>query len=167
MHYRQKKLDAPGLNLRLVEGAGQSESWRDLDHQNTPVWLINTHIFQMGQLMNSHDRDSSARRPAMKFQPTATVPIILPNGGKFKKQAIVALRSVTDGAAIRYTLDGATPGRGARLYAGPLTLMQSATLKAQAFKSGYKDSEVIIVNFIITGNRFAGWWQKFVGLFKR
>ena len=46
------------------------------------------------------------------------------------------LASQTEGAAIRYTLDGSLPGPSSTLYSGPIALSRSGVLNAKAFKDG-------------------------------
>jgi hypothetical protein len=43
-------------------------------------------------------------------------------------------------AEIRYTLDGSIPDAASPLYAGPITLTKTSTVKAKSFKQGYLES---------------------------
>jgi uncharacterized protein (DUF1800 family) len=78
--------------------------------------------------------------PAAKI--TAT-PTFNPAPGSYVAPRTVAIASATAGAQIRYTLDGSSPTRkrGA-LYAGPITLNATVTLRAIAFSAGRKASFV-------------------------
>ena len=80
--------------------------------------------------------------------PVAT-PWIVPNGGVFPGPVTVTLTSSTPGAAIRYTTNGADPAGGAVLYTGPITFLQTTTLKAKAFVSGSSDSDTATATFTI------------------
>ena len=73
---------------------------------------------------------------------TAT-PTFNPAPGTYVALRTVAIASATAGAQIRYTLDGSSPTRkhGA-LYAGPITLNATVTLRAIAFSGGRKASFV-------------------------
>ena len=55
----------------------------------------------------------------------------------------------TPGATIHYTTDGSTPTAASAVYAGPLTLTQSATLRALARKSGMADSAVASAAYVV------------------
>ena len=45
-------------------------------------------------------------------------------------EAVISMRTLTNGPAIYYTLDGRAPQQGENLYQGPFTLDHSATIKA-------------------------------------
>lgn len=65
-----------------------------------------------------------------------TIPI--PRGGIFVDSLTVALSCRTPGAVIRYTLDGTEPRKESPLYARPLVLTSSCTLRAAAFAGGQR-----------------------------
>ena len=81
---------------------------------------------------------------------TVSAPSISPNGGTFSGPVTVTLSPNTAGSTIRYTLDGAEPGSTSTLYATPLTLASSTTVKARAFASGMLDSPVATAVFTIS-----------------
>jgi len=54
----------------------------------------------------------------------------------------VILNTTTNGATIRYTLDGSTPTETSLIYNSPIIITESLTLKAKAFKLGYTPSSV-------------------------
>jgi len=57
--------------------------------------------------------------------------------------AIVAALSTYDGATIRYTLDGSEPTESSAEYVAPISITQSCTLRAAAFRGGEKTPDVI------------------------
>ena len=59
----------------------------------------------------------------------------------------ITLASPTDGATIRYTLDGSEPTETSTLYTGPFDISETATVKAKAFKEDWFDSETVSANF--------------------
>src|SRR5205807_2344810 len=76
------------------------------------------------------------------LQQVAT-PMFNPGGGTYSSAQSVTITSATSGASIHYTTDGSTPSETAgTLYSGPVTISQTTTLKAIAFKSGMSDSSV-------------------------
>ena len=82
--------------------------------------------------------------------PTAAAPVFSPGGGTYTSAQSVAITSGTSGASIRYTLDGSTPtSTTGTLYASPVTVAASATLKAIAYKSTHLDSAVSIATYTI------------------
>jgi hypothetical protein len=75
-----------------------------------------------------------------------TAPSISPDGGPFVDSVTVTLATPTPGAEIFYTTDGSDPTPSSYLYGGPLTLTESATLKAKAFVAG-EESAVTTAGF--------------------
>jgi len=55
---------------------------------------------------------------------------------------VIDLSSPNPGAKIRYTLDDTPPTEGSPLYAGPVTINETSTLKARAFLTGADDSYI-------------------------
>jgi hypothetical protein len=101
------------------------------------------------------------------------MPRIRSRGGTFEgpKQRVV-LSCATEGASIRYTLDGSDPDGTSPLYAGSFNLSATATVKARAFKDGMLPSGLAEASFarrtslaeaigmpegIVSTDRFTGW----------
>ncbi|MBN2370855.1 MAG: Ig-like domain-containing protein, partial [Vicinamibacteria bacterium] len=78
---------------------------------------------------------------------TAGAPEFTPNGGMFEDSVAVSLSSPTPGAEIRYTLVGSEPSETSELYAGPLSITQTTTVKARAFRAGTNPSPVSMASF--------------------
>lgn len=83
------------------------------------------------------------------------VPEISPRGAVFNTPVTVSLSSRTDGAEIRYTVDGSEPGPKSALYTKPFVLKDSAVVNARAFKKGMRDSTVAAQNFTHTDQALA------------
>ena len=75
-------------------------------------------------------------------QPTVATPTFSPTTTTFASTVQVTLATATDGATIKYTLDGSTPTSGSTTYSSPITLSATTTVKAIAIKSGLINSEV-------------------------
>jgi len=69
------------------------------------------------------------------------------DGYKFLHLRLVHIATETPGATIRYTLDGSEPTTSSALYAEPLMVAGSASIKARAFKNGMSDSDVVGATF--------------------
>ena len=82
-------------------------------------------------------------------QPTAAAPTANPAAGTYTSAQSVALSTTTQGADIRYTLDGSTPTANSTLYAGPINVSQSTTIKAIAVVAGYQNSQVASFAYVI------------------
>jgi uncharacterized protein (DUF1800 family) len=73
----------------------------------------------------------------------AAVPVFSPPPGTYTAPVTVTLTTATAGATIYYTTDGSNPSRKTRpLYRGPIELTATTTVKAFAFKKGFKASAV-------------------------
>lgn len=83
-------------------------------------------------------------------QPTASRPVISPDGGSFSASQTVKLSSATASAAIFYTLDGSTPTPASTEYTGPLTISTDTTIKAIASAPGYLQSTLSSAVFTFT-----------------
>ncbi len=69
--------------------------------------------------------------------------------GFYEKPIAVTLACETEGVLILYTLNGNTPdSRGATIYTGPIGIDKTTTIRAQAFKTGFKSSAVTTRTFI-------------------
>jgi len=83
--------------------------------------------------------------PGQVVQPAAS-----PEGGNYTTTQNITLTTLTEGAAIYYTLDGNEPSTASEQYASPITIEQTTTLKAIAVKASMHDSDVLTEHYIIT-----------------
>ncbi len=81
--------------------------------------------------------------------PAVAAPVISPNGGTYSGSVVVTLSTTTPESVIYYTLDGSEPTSASTLYTEPFPLTSSTTVKARAFRDGYKASDVAIAPFTI------------------
>ena len=76
---------------------------------------------------------------------TVVAPAFSVAPGLYASAKDVAITTVTTGAAIRYTTDGSTPTTTTgTLYAGPVRVASSLTLKAVAYRAGWTTSSVTV-----------------------
>jgi chitinase len=82
---------------------------------------------------------------------TATVatPMASPAAGTYASALTVALSTATGGATIHYTTDGSTPTAGSALYASPISISATTTLKAFAVHDGMNSSGVLAAVYTI------------------
>jgi N-acetylneuraminic acid mutarotase len=79
----------------------------------------------------------------------AATPVFSPGGGTFAKTQAVTISDATPGAAIYYTTDESTPTTSSNLYAGPITVSTTNTLKAIAVEAGYLNSAMATATYTI------------------
>ena len=65
--------------------------------------------------------------------------------------AVATITCATEGATIRYTLDGKDPVEASDVYTAAVTLTDGQTIKAKAFLTGHKPSEVASKKYSSTG----------------
>jgi len=79
----------------------------------------------------------------------ATPRASLRSGDFFAAQS-VTLSTTTEGASIRYTLDGTTPTASSAAYSGAISVSGNTSLKAVAFKDGWTESGVLSADYFLT-----------------
>lgn len=77
-------------------------------------------------------------------------PTFSPGAGTYTSSQTVSIACATSGATIRYTVDGSTPSSSSTAYSGPITVAESKTIKAKAFKAGMSDSAVASAAYVIS-----------------
>jgi nucleoid-associated protein YgaU len=83
---------------------------------------------------------------------TVAAPAFSPAEGVFQSAQAVMLSTSTEGAEIRYTTDGSAPtATSGTVYAGPIQVAATTTIRAIAAKTGWNDSPVVSAAFTITG----------------
>ncbi|MGC1509831.1 chitobiase/beta-hexosaminidase C-terminal domain-containing protein [Ketobacter sp.] len=81
---------------------------------------------------------------------TVATPVINPGSGSFEGSVEVAITSTNTIATIYYTLDGTTPSTGSSVYRNPITLTESATIKAMGVMTGANNSNVATASITVT-----------------
>ncbi|MDX1931850.1 MAG: PA14 domain-containing protein [Capsulimonadales bacterium] len=81
-----------------------------------------------------------------------SAPTIVPSGGESSGPRTIEIINNAPGSEIRYTVDGSEPTPASLLYNGPISLTQSATIKAQAYRDGFRPSGVATGHFLIGGS---------------
>ncbi|MBR6963426.1 MAG: chitobiase/beta-hexosaminidase C-terminal domain-containing protein, partial [Prevotella sp.] len=85
-------------------------------------------------------------------QPLADTPVINNADGqdKFWPTTTVTITSAQEGAVIYYTTDGSAPTTASTRYTGPITLSNTAVVKAIAVVNGYANSVVAEKSFMLS-----------------
>ena len=87
--------------------------------------------------------------------PAEPPPTITPAAGTYLGAVNVSLQPPDPNATLYYTLDGTLPTTNSFLYAGPFLLVTNATVKANAFETGFNNSVAATARYVIQpGMRF-------------
>lgn len=94
-------------------------------------------------------------------------PVFLPAGGEVQRTDLIAIESATEGAEIRYTIDGTTPTITSLLYTGPFQLTGGTTIYARAYKAGLIESAATSATFVVrrTSDELGDWSGTWIGKF--
>jgi sugar lactone lactonase YvrE len=95
--------------------------------------------------------DSALATAAYTINGAASAPTASPVAGIYTTAQSVTLTSPTTGANIYYTVDGSTPTTSSTLYASPILVAVSQTIKAIATKASYSDSSMASFVYTVTG----------------
>lgn len=102
-----------------------------------------------------HSRETQAQALLAKIaaQTNGTLPARLPEfskpGGLYGESVAITLAPESSDSLICYTLDGSEPTTASRIYTEPIMIAQTATLKAKAFRPGFKPSDVAADTYLI------------------
>jgi alpha-tubulin suppressor-like RCC1 family protein len=77
-------------------------------------------------------------------------PAMSPTSGAYASAQTVAITTTTTSSTIRYTTDGSTPTGSSAAYAGPLSVVQSTTVKAYATRTGWVSSDIVAATYSVT-----------------
>lgn len=80
---------------------------------------------------------------------TVATPTFSINGGSYLTPRQVSILCETEGAVIRFTTDGTTPSTNSETYSDPVTVDSDVTIKAIAYKSGWKPSTMAVAVYDI------------------
>jgi alpha-tubulin suppressor-like RCC1 family protein len=86
---------------------------------------------------------------------TVEAPMMDPPPGAYAQAQSVMLASVTEGAVVYYTLDGSEPSVASSIFATPIAIAESTTVRARAFKQGFAPSTTVTSSYLIGTARVA------------
>ena len=89
------------------------------------------------------------RRIQFTTQETVATPVYSPPGGTSADAVLVSINSATANADIHYTLDNTTPTTSSPLYTAPVSIEESAVLRARGFKALFNPSGEASAVYII------------------
>ena len=106
-----------------------------------PIEITTTTTFKAIAVKANWQSSDVATLEVTITAPTVATPVFTPGTGTYADNVTFSLACATDGAQIRYTIDGSEPTATSTLYSAPITLITTTTVKAKAFKATWLDSE--------------------------
>ncbi len=91
--------------------------------------------------------DTVAARPLYDEARSTAVRLSSEGGAFFVGSDTITLAADPANAVIRYTLDGSNPGPSSPVYAGPVTLKRTTTLKARAYSKEIPETNLFAMTF--------------------
>jgi hypothetical protein len=83
-------------------------------------------------------------------RPEVALPTFSPPGGNYMSGPTVVISCATPGAKIYFTNNGTLPDENSLLYDTPLVITTGVTLRARAFKEGYRPSQTAAASYSVT-----------------
>lgn len=77
-------------------------------------------------------------------------PVFSPGTGTYFSAQTVAISTTTTSSTIRYTTDGSAPTGASSVYAAPVSVASSVTLKAFASRTGWVSSDIAAATYFVT-----------------
>ena len=93
-----------------------------------------------------HDRDYLRKPYSLSAGNLLSTPYISGDPRFFDKSFTVEAHDKTEGAVIRYTLDGSEPTESSALYERPFLIDRECLISMRAFRSGYESSPIMRVH---------------------
>lgn len=84
---------------------------------------------------------------AAEVTPASAAPVFTPESGTTFSEDLSVTIAAADGATIYYTLDGSNPTTESDVYAAPIVLTKTTTVKAMALEQGKKNSPVVTATY--------------------
>jgi hypothetical protein len=137
---------------------GATIEYRFADMRN---WVVYTEPIELGynsvttiEARASKENWITSEIASATYTITGTVatPTFSPESGIYNEQVIVEVFTETEGATIYYTLTGENPDENSLIYSVPLTITETTTIKARAYKSNWIASDIATALYEITGS---------------
>ena len=92
---------------------------------------------------------------ARTYELKAVTPAMTPGAGAYGSSQSVAIATTTGGATLRYTTDGTEPTTSSTAYSSALTVADTQTVKARAYKTGWTASDSGYASYSVSAGSVA------------
>lgn len=107
----------------------------------TPFQITTTNTIKAIAVKPNYQNSNVSTLEVTITAPTVEAPVFTPGTGTYADSITFSIACATEGAEIRYTMDGTEPTETSTLYTAPVTLTATTTVKAKAFKTTWLASE--------------------------
>ena len=124
--------------LTIEDGIPANSTYVSLSWTNGASYFTSLKVYYGSDGTTTYSLDPGCAAPGQCHAPTFS-----PAAGTFDVAQDVELASATDGATIRYTIDGSTPSKTVgTVYSSAIAVSANTTITAIAYKDGMTDSEI-------------------------
>jgi N-acetylneuraminic acid mutarotase len=113
-----------------------------------PITVSSTETLEARAIASGYSVSNIVTAAYSISQGVVPTPIFSVAAGSYTTAQTVSIGDATTTATICYTTDGSTPTSVSTVYAGPITVSSTETLKAIAYKSGYTQSAVATATYV-------------------
>ena len=137
-------LIGPGINVLAIQALN--------DAADSPDFLLSAELENTQVIIGGNGYFESPTPGSVNGPITLGLvsdPLVDTGRGFYEAPFAVTMSCPTDGATIRYTLDGSAPTMAAGTrYAGPISIGRTTTLRAAAFLDGWRPSRVVTHTYL-------------------
>ena len=139
----------PGATIRYTLDGSEPNETSAIYIQPIPMLEVMNVLRVRG--FKDHATPSLTTSGIYSIGPLGTVgtPVFSVQSGTYNTPQRIIIYTPTQGATIRYTLDGSEPTQSSSVYTGEFTINESITIKAKAFVSGLVSSNINTLELII------------------
>ena len=132
------------ISLTFSSGEGSNVITTEVGTYTAPNWTGSSSevTFTVGGTSGHRRVRSVSVTYTSGGTPTVATPTFNPAGGTYFDAQTVSISCTTENASIYYTNDGTDPTESSTLYSSPISVSETTTLKAKAFKTGSTPSAV-------------------------
>ncbi len=115
-----------------------------------PIVIDRSMTIKAFAVKNGYENSSAVRADyEITGAPSTSSPVFNIESGIYDATLEVVITCATPGAEIYYTVDNSVPGSSSLKYEGTFEVFTSSTIKAVAVKSGYANSDVVSVEYVL------------------
>ncbi len=128
-----------GASIRYTTNGNEPTENSNL--YSSPISITSTTTIKAKAYKSGYNPSQTASSTYTINIPSVATPTFNPPGGTYTAVQSVSISCATPGATIRYTTNGNEPTENSNHYSSPISISNTTTIKAKAFKTGYLPSQ--------------------------